>query len=304
MPKHFFEMRSVAGFVISFFLATGSLLSANYHEVVINEIAWMGTKTSTADEWIELYNNTDQDIDLTDWSLLSTDGSPAINLSGTIQAQGYFLLERTDNNTVSDIEADQIYSGALGNSGETLQLKDETAQMIDEVDCSEGWFAGTNSDTLKATMERIDPNSDGSSSENWNTNDGVTRNGSDADGNPLNGTPKAQNSVYNISSVSHSSFTPGSCRLLGNYPNPFNPSTTIRYKISEKYAFHRISLRIYNMLGQEITTLVDRVHGPGEYSVDWNGLDERGDKVPSGVYFYQLCSEGSIVETKRMVKIK
>jgi len=299
MTKHFLNVRTIVGFVISFFLATGSLLSADHHDVVINEIVWMGTKVSAADEWIELYNNTDQDIDLVDWTLLAVDGSPTINLSGTIPAQGYFLLERTDDNTVSNIAADQIYTGALKDEGENLQLKDETGQLIDEVDCSEGWFAGTN--TPRATMERIDPQSDGSSSD---TNDGVTRNGSDANGDPINGTPKAQNSVYNISSVSRSSFAPGSCRLLGNYPNPFNPSTAIRYTVSERDISHIVSLRIYNVLGQEVATLVNRVHSPGEYSIDWNGFDDRGNEVPSGVYFYQLRSGRQVIETKRMVKVK
>jgi len=304
MRKHFLNVRTIVGFVISFFLATCSLLSADHHDVVINEIAWMGTKVSAADEWIELYNNTDQDIDLADWILLSTDSIPTINLSGTIPAQGYFLLERTDDNTVSNIAADQIYTGALKDGGENLQLKDETGQLIDEVDCSEGWFAGTNSDTLKATMERIYLQSDGSTSESWDTNDGVTRNGSDANGDPINGTPKAQNSVYSLSSVSRSSFVPGSCRLLGNYPNPFNPSTAIRYVVSERSISHMVSLRIYNVLGQEVVTLVTKVHSPGEYSVDWNGFDDRGNEVPSGVYFYQLCIGEQIIGTKRMVKIR
>ena len=62
--------------------------------VVINEIAWMGTVVSSADEWIELKNNTDGEIDLTNWTLKAIDGSPEINLSGIISASGYFLLER------------------------------------------------------------------------------------------------------------------------------------------------------------------------------------------------------------------
>ena len=304
MAKFFFEMKTITGFVILIFLSVTPLLSADYHDVVINEIAWMGTKTSASDEWIELYNNTDQDIDLTDWTLISVDGSPTINLSGMIPSQGYFLLERTDDNSVSNITADQIYTGALGNNGEKLQLKDETGLIIDEVDCSEGWFTGINSDTLKATMERIDPKLDGSTSENWDVNNQITRNGTDADENPINGTPKARNSVYNISSLNRSSFTPGLCKLLGNYPNPFNPSTTIQYTLSDRSISHVISLKIYNVLGQEVITLVKKAQSPGEYFVNWDGFDYRGNKVPSGVYFYQLCIGKRIIETKRMVKIE
>ena len=297
-------MKPAIELTVSFFFTITPLLSADYHDVVINEIAWMGTKASTNDEWIELYNNTTHDIDLTGWTLLSVDGSPTINLSGIIPSQGYFLLERTDDNSISDITADQIYTGALGNSGEKLQLKDETELLIDEVDCSEGWFAGINSDTVKATMERINPKSDGSISENWDTNNQILHTGIDAKGNSINGTPKVQNSVYNVSAISQSFFMPSSCKLLGNYPNPFNPSTTIRYVLSEKNIFRTVSLKIYNVLGQEITTLVNSIQSPGEYFINWDGSDCRGNKVPSGIYFCQLRIGEYIVNTKRMVKIR
>ncbi len=96
--------------------------------IVINEIAWMGTEASANDEWIELYNRTNVDIDVSGWRLVSDDGStttpatPEIDLAGIIPAQGYFLLERTDDNTVSDVVADQTYVGSLGNDGEVLSL--------------------------------------------------------------------------------------------------------------------------------------------------------------------------------------
>ena len=64
---------------------------ANPGDVVINEIAWGGTAASPSDEWIELYNTTDQAIALTGWSLVALDGTPAISLEGIIPAGGYFL---------------------------------------------------------------------------------------------------------------------------------------------------------------------------------------------------------------------
>lgn len=121
---------------------------------IINEIAWMGTETSASDEWIELYNNTDQDIDLTGWTLKALDDRPEITLEGTIAANGYFLLERTDDSSVSDIAADQIYTGALGNSGESLELRNTENTLIDSLDFTEGWPTGDNS--TKQTMERTD----------------------------------------------------------------------------------------------------------------------------------------------------
>lgn len=142
-------------------MSTGAVTT---NDVVINEVAWMGTTYSYYDEWIELYNDTSSNIDLTGWTLRSTDGSPSVQLSGTIPANGYFLLERTDDNSVVGITADMTYAGSLGNTGETLELRNASGSLIDIVD---SWYGGDNS--TKATMERIDPSVSGTVSSNWIT---------------------------------------------------------------------------------------------------------------------------------------
>lgn len=103
-------------------------------DVVIAEIARMGTADSANDEWITLYNNTAEPVDLTGWTLSAADGSPTINLSGSIPAGGYFLLERTDDTSVPGVVADLIYTGNLGNGGEDLSLFDATLNLIDSSD--------------------------------------------------------------------------------------------------------------------------------------------------------------------------
>jgi hypothetical protein len=169
-------------------------------DVVINEIAWMGTATSSSDEWIELHNTTKNPVDLTGWKLVSlTDNSPNITFSGSISPLGFFLLERTDDSTISDILADQTpYTGALKNNPdcEVLTLYDQNNNVIDKTVClgNGNWPAGDNS--TKHTMERIDPRASGENSTNWQNNNGITINGLDAAGNPIKGTPRAQNSVY------------------------------------------------------------------------------------------------------------
>lgn len=128
-----------------------------FGNVIINEITWMGTEISANDEWIELYNNNAEAVDLTGWILEAVDGTPLINLSGSIPAGGYFLLERTNDESVPSIIADLIYgndgsSWALKNTGENLNLKDNTNNVIDDLDFASGWSAGDN--TTKQTMER------------------------------------------------------------------------------------------------------------------------------------------------------
>ncbi len=93
---------------------------------------------------------------------------------------------------------------------------------------------------------------------------------------------------------------PGSFYLLQNYPNPFNPSTTIEYTVSRR---GRIRIEIFNQLGQRVAELVDAVKFPGSYDVTWNGTDNSGRRVASGVYFYQLRTDER-VESKKMVLLK
>jgi hypothetical protein len=163
-------------------------------DVVINEIMWMGTAASSSDEWIELYNNTDKDIDLTNWVLKSEDGTPQVVLVSTIPANGYYLLERTDENTVKDIGANKIYSGALNDNGENFVLYDSYTVVIDSVSCVSGWFAGAKGPNY--SMERINPEEDGWLKANWGNNNGSISNGMDANNTALFATPKAQNSLY------------------------------------------------------------------------------------------------------------
>jgi hypothetical protein len=77
--------------------------------------------------------------------------------------------------------------------------------------------------------------------------------------------------------------------LSQNYPNPFNPTTNIRYALPQ--AAH-VSVKIYNLLGQEIALLKDEIQMPGSYDVVWNGRNTMGQSVASGVYFYRLQAQG------------
>ncbi|HDZ54239.1 MAG TPA: hypothetical protein ENI19_00925 [Candidatus Nealsonbacteria bacterium] len=164
-----------------FVLSNASVQAANPLDVVINEIAWMGTQTAHQDEWIELYNNTSSLISLEGWQLVAQDGVPEIILARTIPANGYYLLERTDNTTVPNIAADKIYIGNLGNNGEYLKIFDAQDDLIDGINYSKGWPAGDNS--TKQTMERVNSNLTGTIPTNWQTSQNS------------GGTPKAENST-------------------------------------------------------------------------------------------------------------
>ena len=88
--------------------------------------------------------------------------------------------------------------------------------------------------------------------------------------------------------------------LAQNYPNPFNPTTQILFTIPRN---ERVTLSIFNVLGQRIATLVDGLLTQGTHVVTWNGRDNRGMQLPSGVYFYTLKAPG-FAESKRMLMLK
>jgi hypothetical protein len=89
--------------------------------------------------------------------------------------------------------------------------------------------------------------------------------------------------------------------VLGkNYPNPFNPLTRLDYLLPRR---SDVSIRVYNMLGQEIITLLEQEQSYGEYSILWNGLDRSGKQVASGVYFTELKA-GSIRRVTKMLLLK
>jgi hypothetical protein len=93
---------------------------------------------------------------------------------------------------------------------------------------------------------------------------------------------------------------PVATELMGNYPNPFNPTTTISYALA---ADSYVTLKIYNTLGQEVATLVDGFQTAGYMTANWNGRNEFGSTVSSGIYLYRLTA-GDVVQTAKMMFMK
>jgi hypothetical protein len=95
---------------------------------------------------------------------------------------------------------------------------------------------------------------------------------------------------------------PSEFALKQNYPNPFNPSTTIEFSIPENH-HGAISLRIYNMLGEVVRELVAGDLTPGNYTKVWDGLDNSGQHLASGLYIYQLHA-GSFSASRKLLLMK
>ena len=93
---------------------------------------------------------------------------------------------------------------------------------------------------------------------------------------------------------------PGSFVLHPAYPNPFNPITSLRYDLPEQA---QVTLTVYDLMGREVTQLINTTQEAGYRSVQWNATDSFGKPVSAGVYFYEIQA-GEFVQTKKMVLLK
>lgn len=94
--------------------------------------------------------------------------------------------------------------------------------------------------------------------------------------------------------------TKASFELYQNSPNPFNPITTIRYNISKRA---HVKLEIFNVLGEKVCSLVNKVQSTGEHVITWDGSDKNGNLIPSGLYYYKL-EVGKRVSSRKMVLLR
>ena len=108
------------------------------------------------------------------------------------------------------------------------------------------------------------------------------------------------NGTYKFSEVVGILMPPNKYELTQNYPNPFNPATTIRYSITTP---SKVKLQIFNALGEEIVSLVNKEQSAGTYEVIWDGKDKYDNAVSSGIYFYRI-NAGQFSETRKMILLR
>jgi len=156
-----------------------------YQPVILNEIAWMGSASSSVDEWIELKNVSTSTTSLNNWQLIgintqNNENKIKIFFDGSDAIDNLFLLERSDDDSVLGISADKIFSGSINDSDFILRLFNNECKLIDEVGATSIWLAGQKTPERR-TMER-------GANLNWYTSSATSSI------NGLFGTPKAENS--------------------------------------------------------------------------------------------------------------
>lgn len=246
-------------------------------QVVINEVGWAGTQASGYDEWIELYNPSEAEVDLAGWRLLL--GERELALSGTIPPGGFYLLERTDDATIPAVEADLIYKGSMANAGAVLMLFDPEGNAVDSANLGapEGWFAGDVASA--ASMERVSPGIPDSPVA-WRT--GVVGDVHDADGNPIHGTPGGANAAH-------------ACLLGVDFALPA-PTLTGRVELSWEVEgdVEGVAVRIYVDTGEGWKCLAEGLPPAGAHSLDTTLLPNGRVRFAVGA-FDELGARGGVV---------
>ena len=239
----------------------GTLNSPAVVSVVINELFSRGTAAEL--DWVEIYNPASSSVDITGYKIYDSGGNAGTKPkkefpAGSVIPANGFLVIIVDDTAASGF--------GLSSSGEKVWFENASGTIIDSVDL----VAVT--DTA-ASFGRT-PNG----SANWQIL-----------------VPRTRGTSNTLTSVDDDFTTISEYRLNQNYPNPFNPTTTISFTIPTT---SNVSLKVFNILGKEVATIVNETKNAGNYSVKFDA-----GSLSSGIYFYQLTTD-NFTATKKFTLLK
>jgi len=249
-------------------------------KVIINEINYNSNDNFNSEDWVELYNLKKWPVNISGWVFKDDkdEHSYIFPQNTFIDSMGYLVLCKDIDqfriffpdvdNCVGSFGGDDGFG--LSKDGDQARLFGHNGELIDKVsfDDKSPWPEAADGDGY--TLELINPLKDNSLAQSWLASDDI------------GGTPGRINSVYTAINRDAGK-KPVSFFLYQNYPNPFNPSTTISYQLS---AVSHVELNIFNILGQKVATLVSEKQKAGLHRFIFNG-----NRLPSGLYFFELKTE-------------
>jgi hypothetical protein len=265
---------------------------SHYDNIVINEISFNNDVQPDPGDWIEIYNKGKEDIDVSGWKLTDSDSTHQFIFAPNtwIKSNNYLVV----SNNLTKMEAvfgavknlTGTFSFGLGNQTDAVRLYSQYNQLIDEVSYSNVTPWKSFDLTKLWSLELSNPSKDNSSALNWVFSTG-------------NGTPGMHNSTYIPDAIAELPQTQISPELLQNYPNPFMDETYIQFKLNTAGKYR---LSVLDVNGRMIRILNDDDQLSTDHTIYWDGKDNAGKTVVSGIYFYRLEGDG-FIQTKRMVKM-
>jgi hypothetical protein len=265
--------------------------------IIINEINYRSSEEFDPEDWVELYNPHSDPIDISGWQFKDTDDIHQFIIPDNtiIPPDNYMVLCRDVFKFCKAFPGINNYRGDfnfdLNRNGELICLFNTENLIIDSLTYGNDAPWPVAPDGNGPTLSLRSVYLDNSVAQHWGSSSGY-------------GTPGAANELCISNILKVTLDIPSDYSLNQNYPNPFNPDTYIRYRLPERA---RVQLEIFSLTGQKIRTLVNMKQSAGSYTIVWDGRDELGKKVASGIYFYRIkavSSEQTFITSKKMILLK
>jgi hypothetical protein len=256
-------------------------------KIVINEINYNSSSAFNPEDWIELYNNSDTSVNISGWVFKDSEEDHLFTITeGTVLGGREYLVLCNSDTLFHPLFPDvDNYIGnfdfGLSGSGELIRLFDADENIIDSLTFSDSSPWPEDADGNGPTLSLKNPNMENHLPESWAASLEY-------------GTPGVINDVF-VDVEEEANLIPTEYSLYQNYPNPFNPVTNIKYSIVKATD---VSIKVYDILGNEIETLVNEFHKPGFYNIQFNASN-----LSSGVYFYRIIAE-NFISTKKLILLK
>ena len=267
------------------------VINSSAGSIVINEINYNSSDQYDSEDWIELINNSDSIINISNWIIKDNNSSHIFEIPSTEElSPGDFLIISKDSIMFMNIYPNiENLIGDLGfglsGSGDMVRLYDNSGSIIDSVNYGVDDPWPSNTDGNGFSLELINPSLNNEFVNAWSSS-------------ATHGTPGQQNSAFEYLS-SDDDYLPNQISIGQSYPNPFNLSINIPI---ESHSNNRLSLFIYDVLGRKIFEdeyFIIR----GNNIITWTGKTKFGNDISSGIYFVQaLWSTGN--DTKKIICIK
>ena len=247
-------------------------------DLVINEINYNSSSTFDSGDWIEVYNRTESELDLSGWVLMDENQKPSYVFKNglSMPSKSYLVICRDTEKFTNLYPYAENYYGdldyGLSGGGEALYLYTNNGFLMDSLTYNDKAPWPVEADGNGSSLELINPEMDNSNGVNWKASIG-------------HGTPGKINSNYIVNTEDTNSLIPDKFALLPNFPNPFNPETNIEYEVPVS---SNVEINIVDISGREVKTITRGHVQPGIYKILWNGTNHFGNKVSSGIYFITM----------------
>ncbi|KAA3597958.1 MAG: T9SS C-terminal target domain-containing protein [Calditrichaeota bacterium] len=259
--------------------------------IVINEINYNSEPNFDTEDWFEVFNSSSETVNLSSWKITDSDtGNVFVFPDSTfLPPQEFLVICRDTTDFVNFNPSVQNFVGefnfGLSSNGDEIKLYDLFGTLVDSVKFEPDSLWSSEANGTGKTLSLKDPLSDNSLPENWSISLS-----------PF-GTPGEINDFP--TSIEEKDLTPKKFSLSQNFPNPFNPTTTINYELRVRN-YEKSKLTIFNILGETVKEFeIKKQKG----TVVWNGTNSLEKPVSSGIYFYRLESQDFKI-VKKMVLLK